>query len=243
VKGEKCELIHKLLKFKKSDKAVFLGTSQSINNIKDWQKVFDYGDVFSINNWCYHPTIVPTLGYQIECKWYDIEITKNFLIRRKEMYKCVVFLTTQESVENMLKSVGFKHVFLYHPINRDNLERDPNKINANYIINPQHITKSYFASVTGLFEIMYRMGYEECLIFGMDFNHGRYFWYDWPEEEGLKRHAKFNKDHEHKNPDKPHNTAHIIPYIYDFNKRWMKLVIGYQDTVLYPGLEYKNIFD
>jgi hypothetical protein len=242
LKSEKCELIHKLLKFKKSEKAVFLGTSQSINNIKDWQKVFDYGDVFSINNWFYHPTIVPSF-LQLECKYYDLNVSKDFLIRRKEMYKNVVFLTTQESVENMLKSVGFKHVLLYHPIPRANLERDPNKISANYNINPQQITKSYFASATGLFEIMYRLGYIECLIFGMDFNHGRYFWYYWKPPEGLSFHCRYNKDHEHKNPDKPHNTVHIIPYIYDFSKRFMKLKIGYQDTVLYPGLEYKNIFE
>ena len=33
IKNEKCELIHKLVKFKKSDIAVFLGCAISINNI------------------------------------------------------------------------------------------------------------------------------------------------------------------------------------------------------------------
>ena len=58
-------------KYKNSDTAVFLGSGQSINNIsmQEWVVINKNCDLWTVNNWVYHPFVVPDF-YMVESKWY-----------------------------------------------------------------------------------------------------------------------------------------------------------------------------
>ena len=68
---------NQLMKLKGSDHCVFLGSGSSINNVtmKQWVKIRTM-DVWTVNNWIYHPFIVPNF-YHVEAKWYDYNILKR----------------------------------------------------------------------------------------------------------------------------------------------------------------------
>lgn len=93
-----------------SDTAVFLGSCSSINYITDeqWNKLLSF-DTWAVNNWVYHPTIVPKF-YHLEVKQYhDNDILKRRFEEKWEKYKNTRFLTEIYKKELICEVIGHEH--------------------------------------------------------------------------------------------------------------------------------------
>lgn len=240
-----------LKKFKKSETCVFLGSGSSINRItpKQWGWILSQ-DVWTVNNWVYHPTIVPNF-YHIESKWYDYWILHRRFEEKKKRYENCNFIFPdrkyirfRDGSREKLSDIVFKGAkkFTYNMIARDP-KRTHEMFNANYKMKSNALTKSYDMSVTLLFEMMYRFGYVEITLFGVDLYNSYYFWTGRPDCGEV--HHQTNKAHEGKDPKLPHATAQIFQFIVDFNHRWMKpnkkeIFIGHEDTTLNGYLRLKK---
>ncbi len=237
---------YELIKYKKSDICVFLGCGPTINKINNdqWSNIKKH-DVWAINNWVYHPFIVPNF-YHIETKQYDRLITKERLLEKKEKYKNVIFLIPNEKTSVFRNAVGepniegfFLRRFYYKTILRDR-RRTHSIWNANYVIDPNKVTVSYDTSLSGLIEILYKMKYKKVVLCGVDLNNSFYFWTGNDPKYG-KVHHQTNKAHEGKDPQKPHATYKIKDFIIDFNERFFKpigceIYIGSKESALFPYL-------
>lgn len=241
-----------LKKFKKSDTCVFLGSGSSINKITpaQWHWIQSQ-DVWTVNNWVYHPKIVPNF-YHIESKWYDYYILKRRFEEKKKQYADCNFIfpagkyiRMKDDRRELLSDIVFKGAkkFTYKAQARDP-KRTHDILTANYKMHPSLLTKSYDMSVTLMFEMMFKFGYKEITLFGIDLYNSYYFWTNRPECGEV--HHQTNKAHEGKDPKLPHATARIMQFIVDFNKRWMKknkkeIFIGHEDTALNGYLRLKRI--
>lgn len=237
--------------YKKSDDCVFLGSGSSINNITDsqWGRILSL-DIWTVNNWVYHPFIVPKF-YHVESKWYDYEILKRRFNEKKEKYKDVKFIfpdskkvKLKDGKVVMLHDIVFEGAnrFTYNFKQRD-VGRTHKRLNADYVME-KILIKSYNMSVTLLFELMYKFGYKNIILFGIDLFNSYYFWTGRPECGEV--HHQTNKEHEGKNPKEPHATHRIKEFITDFNERWMKprgkeIFIGHSDTALNGILRLKEL--
>ena len=72
----------------------------------------------------------------------------------------------------------------------------------------------------------------------------RYFWTGKPEFG--ETHCQWNKDHEGKKPDAPHNTSHVKNFMVWFSNKRMaefggEFRVGHKDTALYPDIKYIDI--
>lgn len=99
-------------------------------------------------------------------------------------------------------------------------------------------------SMTLLFELWWKMGFQRIILLGTDLYNSRYFWTDRPEYG--ETHCHHNKDFEGKDEKTPHNAAHVKSFIIDFNKKYMlpkgrEIFIGYTKTMIYPNLRYLPI--
>lgn len=223
-----------------SDIAVFLGCGPSINEVTEngWSNIIKH-DVWAINNWVYHPTIVPNF-YHIEVKHYDFDIMRKRLEQKKEKYKDVNFILPKQSSFQICPR-GSK-IYTYKTKSRDP-KRTHRPFNAKYKpIGGSVLTKSYDMSITALFELLYRFRYSLIILIGIDLYDSRYFWTGGNPKYG-EVHHQWNKEHEGKDINLPHNTYRIKDYIVDFNKRWMipkerKICVGHKETMLYPELDY-----
>ena len=236
------QTFNRLIRQRKTDNCVFLGSGDSINRITDeqWFKIKKM-DIWTVNNWIYHPSIVPDF-YHVEAKWYDYGILKRRFEEKKEQYGGVNFIFPKGKSIRMkddrrvrLSDIVFEgaNKFTYDSRPRDN-KRTSKVFDANYKMKMK-LTKSYDMSVTLLFEMMFRFGYETITLFGVDLYNSYYFWTGRPECGEV--HHQTNKSHEGKNPTLPHATAKIYQFIADFNERWMKkhgreIFIGHEDTLL-----------
>ena len=224
-----------------SHTAVFLGSGPSINNITDEQwEAISKTDTWAINNWVYHP-FVPKF-YHPEVKKYNRDVIKRRIAARDD-YKDVTFIVNQERTY-LLDVIGHdKPVYSYrmHKINTVKKPIVPKYTPSN---DPNTLTCNLNSSMTMLLELMCRFKYKKVIFFGVDMYDSRYFWTDRPEYG--KTHCQWNKDHEGKSPDAPHNTAHIKNFIVWFSKKRMgkhggAFFVGHKDTALWPDLLYYNI--
>ena len=230
-----------------SDVCILLGCGSSIDRIKpaQWQNMIKY-DLWAVNNWVYHPFIVPDF-YHIECKHYDYRIMQRRLLKKQKEYKDVNFIFPKNKMIGMkdgsrvrLSDVAFSKAkkYEYEMRVRDS-KREMKTFNSDYNITGK-LTKSHDMSLTLLFELIYRMGYKKIVLFGIDLYNSYYFWTNHPEYGEV--HHRTNKEHEGKDPKEPHNTHKIKDFIIDFNKRWMlpegrEIFIGYDDTALKGHLQ------
>ena len=244
--------IEALYKYKNSDSCVFLGSGSSINRISksEWRVLEKY-DLWTVNNWVYHPSIVPDF-YHVETKFYGYEILQRRMFEKSELYKDTKFIFPKGkliSVNGGSRSLhkvvpNSMHKFEYLLKSRD-VKRTHPIFNANYQIHPKILTKSYNMSLTILFELMYKFGYKKIIIFGVDLKDSYYFWTGGDPKYG-EVHHQVNKEHEGKDPNQPHNTYRIKDFIIDFNRRWMvpngrEILAGYKGTLLFPGLNYISV--
>lgn len=247
---EESLIIKALIDYKKSDTCVLLGCGRSINNITDkqWTSLQRH-DLWAVNNWVYHPSIVPDF-YHIEAKHYDYALMKRRLYEKRDLYKDVKFIfpigktiKQENGVRLPLKDVVFEDsiIFEYGMQSRDS-KRTHKVFNAHYKFHMAIITKSYDMSMTAIIEMIYRLGYHRIVMFGIELNNSYYFWTGNDPKYGEVHHQS-NKSHEGKNPDEPHATHRILHFILDFNSRWMQpegkeICIGHRDTVLNEYLRY-----
>ncbi len=245
--------ILKLNKYKRSDVAVFLGSGRSINRIStpEWNAIKKC-DVWTVNNWVYHPFIVPNF-YHIETKHYGYDILQRRLHEKKKMYGKTKFIfptgktiKMKDGSRRVLKNVvAPEHsVFEYSMIGRD-VKRTHPIFTADYVMDEFTLTKSYDMSITCIFELLYKMGYKKIITFGIDLMDSYYFWTGGDPIYG-KVHHQTNKAHENKDPKEAHNTHKIKDFIFDFNDRWMKplgkeIVVGHKDSLLCSGLRKTSI--
>jgi hypothetical protein len=239
--------IQELWQYKKSNVAVFLGSGISIRDITDeqWKKIFTY-DVWTVNNWVYHPSVVPHF-YHIELKYYDFDIVKRRFLEKHDQYKNTKFIIP-ENKPNLADALplDFPYIFSYKFVHRNRLERKC--IDANYdVMDSFVITKNYEASLTSMLEIMYRFGYEKIILYGVDMNNSYYFWTGGDLIYG-EVHHQTNKEHEGKDPHLPHQTHHIKDFIIDFNQRFMltqnrEIFVGSTKSALYPNIKFTEIME
>ncbi len=232
--------LNELRREKKTRIAVFLGCGPSINDVTEeqWKCLTKY-DIWAVNNWIYHPTIVPDF-YHVELKHYDFDIMKRRIEEKEAQYRNTNFILPKKKSFDLCP-VGYK-IYTYVTKSRDP-KRTHVIFNADYKPAPGFVlTKSYDMSITAIFELLYNFKYELVYIIGIDLYDSRYFWTGGKEEYG-EVHHQWNKEHENKDINLPHNTYKIKDYIVDFNKRWMlsngrKICVGHKNTLLYPEIEY-----
>jgi len=242
---------------RQSDTAIFLGSGSSINTIskEEWEVIKKF-DIWTVNNWVYHPSIVPDF-YHIEVKHYNYELMKERLLEKKDLYKDVIFIfpsgktikmkTGQHKGQRLpLKDVAKWSANIYEYLIRP---RDPKRthkpFSANYAPDPVRLIKSYDMSITAVFELMWRMCYERIITFGIDLKDSYYFWTgDFRYGEV---HHQTNKSHENKSPSQPHATYLIKDFLIDFNRRWFRrhkkegIFVGHISTALYPEIPLKKV--
>jgi len=236
--------IKELWKEKTSDIAILLGTGSSINEIEEWDKILIH-DTLAMNNWVYHPTIIPKWN-SLELKKYDYEIQKKRLEEKWNLgWKNVCFLLSSDRVFYVSGAIGHPEearIYVYNHVIRGKhpkVNKDI-KINADFNPNDGNLYKSYDSSVTTMIHLLYLMGYKYIILYGLDMNNGLYFWSSGHPKYGLT-HCRTNKDHKGRDPKSPHNVAHIKDYIIDFNNRHMipygrEIFVGHKSTALYPHL-------
>jgi hypothetical protein len=232
--------------YPKTENVVVLATGESINDITPelYEHIKENYDILAINNFFYHPFIVPNMLH-LELKHYDAQ---NALKRLREKWrlgwKNVNFIFPKSRSSFLIRYIpnGATCAVYNFKIRGDHPKINPNVIiDANF--NPDTgIYKSYDSSVTSIINILYLMGYKNIIINGMTMTNSKYFWTNMePELRGEVVHL-YNKAHEHDDPNKPHNASHIKDYIIDFNKRHMlpnnrEIYITSEDTALYPDLK------
>ncbi len=240
---------------KTSDTAIILGSGQSINSITDelWNKINEC-DTWAVNNWIYHPFVVPRF-YMIETKWYAYELLKRRLEEKRDLYRNTTFLFPSGKHIRMRdgRSLPLKHVlpnelkYYELPLVSRGKRSDLDLYNTSYEFNAYGLHKSYDMSMTSLIELLYRLDYKRVILFGVDLYNSFYFWSSGEAKYGEVHHI-WNKQHEHNDPARAHNTSRIKEFIVDFNSRHFipnnkQIFVGYKDTTLYPALEYINLME
>ena len=247
--------ISKVFQYKSKDTATLLGSGKSINNILDeeWSCIKKNSDIWAMNNWIYHPYIVPNF-YHLEIKSYDFPIIEEHMNKKREIYKDVKFIVPKREVKRVREdgtkyriaieeSLG-NHSFIFK-YSKVRIRGKPRQCgDANYKIENM-ITKSYCASISVIMELLYKFEYKKIYLYGIDMNNSLYFWTGGDPIYG-KVHHQTNKSHEDKDPNLPHSASHMKSFLVDFNKRWMKpfgrnIYVGHKDTLLWPEIEYKRI--
>jgi len=234
--------IKDIFKHKGSDIAVFLGSGESINNITEaqWEKISTF-DTWTTNNWLYHP-FTPKF-YHVEVKKYNREIWKKRRIESGDRFKETIFIINRDR-KYLLDVIG-EHEYIYgykmHKINSKKKDIVPKYRPKK---NPEILTCNLNASLTMILELFWRFEYKKVVFFGTDMNNSKYFWTG--RKEFGETHCQTNKDHEGKDPELPHGTAHLKNFIVWFSQKRMKKVggefcVGYTDTLLYPDLNLVNI--
>jgi len=248
---QKDDVLEHLAYHKNSDVAIVLGSGSSINAItdKEWKAIHRF-DTWAVNNWVYHPIEVPKF-YMIETKWYAYEILQRRLEEKKMAYRDTIFLFPENKAIRMKdgRTLKLRNVlpeelcyFEVPLISRGN--RSDTTYTAKYKFKKSVIHKSYDMSMTSLIEILYRLGYEKVILYGIDLYNSLYFWSNGDPKYGEVHHL-WNKQHEDRDPYDPHNTSRIRHFVISFNKRFKKarreIFVGNRCTLLYPHLQYIDV--
>jgi hypothetical protein len=217
-----------------------------------WIRIINNFDIWTVNNWVYHPSVVPDF-YHIECKWYNYQLMQRRFLEKRKMYANVNFIFPwRKTVKMKDKSILPLHQvappecrkFHYRARARD-IRRTHPVFTADYKPTIKAVTKSYDMSMTSVLEMMFHFGYRDIILFGVDLKDSRYFWGDGDPKWG-EVHHKSNKEHEGKDPNEPHATHRIKDFIVDFHRRHCEpngrgIYVGHKDTALYPDLELREI--
>jgi len=238
---------------KKSHIAVFLGSGASVNDITEEQwSILTRFDLWAVNNWVYHPFIVPDF-YHIEVKKYDALIVKERLTEKWSKYKNVNFVIPKPKGEKslVLDTIGHEkqskiYTYDFNKRGAHPLRSSAQIIDANYDVKSPILIKSYDASVTLLIDMLYKFGYKHIILVGVDLSDSRYFWTGGDSKVYGRVHHQWNKQHEGKSPNSPHNTFHVIYFIVDFNNRHMKpnrkeIFIQSKKSLLYKYMRHIEI--
>jgi len=224
-----------LLRQKTSDTAVYLGSGESINEItkEQWNIIKNF-DTWGINNWHYHP-FVPTF-FSAEVKSYNRPLWKKRQLQRLPEYQNVKYICS--SNKNMPEFIDYSlfDVFVYD-MNKIGDERIPvpnHKIDMNP--KPNTLTCVGGVSISILMELYFRMEYKRIIMLGTDMMTGKYFWSGKPEFGEV--HEQTNKAREGKDPNLPHNTAHMKSYIINYSKKYIPIYICTKNTLLYPEIPF-----
>jgi len=245
--------IEELHELRGSTDCVLLGCGSSINQITtaQWLNILSR-DTWALNNWAYHPVIVPKF-YHVECKWYDYELMLNRLNSKREVYKNTYFvfpkgkkIILKNGDKKLLRDLAVdpSNAYEYSMLSRDT-KRTHKKLNADYSITDNWLlTKSYDMSITAVVELLYKMGYTVIYTYGIDLRDSYYFW-TGRDDCGIVHHQT-NKEHEGKDPKKPHATHRIAEFFKDFNERWMQpnnreICVGHEDSLLANYLRVKSL--
>jgi hypothetical protein len=234
--------ISEIYEQKKSDTAVFLGSGSSINNISDdqWEAI-SKTDTWTVNNWVYHP-FIPRF-YHVEVKSYNKDIVKRRIAERGDDYNNTNFIVNKNR-KYILDVIGPKENIYSYKMNKINVVKENIIPKYKPDINTNILTCNLNSSLTMLLELMCRLKYKRVVFFGVDLFNSLYFWTD--KLEYGETHCQWNKDHEGRKPDQPHNTSHVKNFIVWFSEKRMseiggKFFVGHKDTMLYPDLDLYDI--
>lgn len=215
------------------DIAVFLGSGSSINTItkKQWVKLLSF-DTWAVNNWVYHPTIVPKF-YHLEVKPYDKDILKRRFEEKWEKYRDTKFITYQYRKELINEVVGHENESNIYTYNRE-------KVKNGEKIRKHKLTRSYNASITVVLDMLYKFGYNKIILCGVDLLDSKYFWTDGDPKVYGEVHCNWNKDTIGHKINDPHSTHNVSDFIINFNE-YMKIhnkevFIINNKTKLYPHI-------
>lgn len=241
-------LILSLSTYKYSDTAAILGSGKSINSIScdAWAKIIISCDTWAVNNWVYHPYVVPDF-YMFETKAYAYDLLKKRLKEKSYEYRSTKFLVPHNKLikgRPLIDVIPSGHYAFEVPQKRRG-DRADARYTADYPFCTNLLTKSYDMSVTVLFELLYRLGYKRVVTFGIDLNDSLYFWSSGHTKYGEVHHL-WNKQHEDRDPCSPHSTYRIKEFIDDFNTRHFipngnEIFVGHKNTALFPDLRYCNL--
>jgi len=250
----KPEPLSQMFQYKESDIAVVLGSGQSINRISkaEWKAIIHKTDTWAMNNWVYHPTVVPKF-YHVEAKWYNYNLLRERLEEKRSQYHNTKFLfekgkgirhPQQGSKWLHMVADGFPYKFEY-PMKKRDPKRTHPVYSADYTMDGVYLTKSYDMSMTCLLELLYKFGYKWVVLYGVDLTNSYYFWSGHEAKYGQVHHQT-NKAHEGKDPKLPHNTALISDFIVDFHERRFKpsnreILVGHTKTALWPRLDCSTV--
>lgn len=228
-----------------TEDVVILCTGSSVNEMdeRQWKWIMSH-DTMAVNNWVYHPYIIPRFNH-LEVKHYDAPYQQKYLNDKWNMgWSEVKFIFPNERADYLAKCIGHQaKIYTYDFKARgEHPKKNPNVIiDANY--NPNGaIYKSYDASMTSVIQLVYMMGYNNIYILGMDMLNGKYFWSDM----NIPVHDLHNKAREGKPAHTPHNASHLKNFVIDFNARHMvpkgrNIYVLNKTTALYPTISYYEI--
>jgi len=238
--------LSEIYKLKGSKTAILLACGTSIGRITDEQwKIIAKHDSFAINNFLYHP-FVPTF-YHAEVKWHDKDIWKKRKDMKGDTYKDVNFIINKKRTDVMFDVIGEYGNLFGYDMHKINIHKRPIVTKYTPHKNPNVLTCNLNASITMLFDILYKFKYKRVILFGVDLMDSKYFWTDKPEYGEV--HAQFNYDGAGKKvPTDPHNVSHIQNFLVWFANKKMKEVggkiyVGHKLTALYPEIEYMALED
>lgn len=235
------EKLKNIYKHKNSDTAIYLGSGSSINNITpaQWKKIATF-DTWTVNNWVYHP-FVPKF-YHLEVKKINRDIITKRIASRKD-YGNVIWILNRDR-KYLFDVIGNqKHIFTYK---MEKINAVKKNIIPKYTPNNNHnvLTCNLNTTFTMMLELILRFKYKRVIFFGVDLQDSRYFWTG--RKDFGKTHCQWNKDHEDRKPDQPHNTAHVKNFVVWFSRKKMRKIggeffVGHKDTSLFPELRYISI--
>jgi hypothetical protein len=253
--------ISEMKKYKSSDIAILLGSGPSINEItNDRKKIIEQHDTWTLNNWIYHPSIIPDF-YHLELKYFNFFIFQRRMNEKRELYKNVKFFiadkdrkitlhfpdgSIKKRAGSLIDAIGGQHPYLFYFKQRFIGKSNDKIIDAKYKMSKKFVTKKHVASITVMLEMLYKFGYKKVYLYGVDLNTSSYFWTEGNKSVYGEVHHQYNKQHEGNAKDRFHATYRIKDFIIDFNNRFMipenkEIYTATKNTLLYPGLRYKDI--
>jgi len=238
--------IKELWKEKTSDIVVLIGAGTAINDITpdEWKKIGQC-DTLAMNNFVYFPDFIPKWN-SLELKHYDFQNMKDRIDEKWEQgWKNVGFILPENRADFMASAIGHPReakIYTYRFVSRvDHPRINPNSIvDANFNPDDGNIYKTGDATTSTMIHLLYMMGYKYIIMYGFSMTDSFYYWSSGDAKYG-KTYCLTNKDHEGKDPKKPHNAAHMKEYTIDFNRRHMlpkgrEILIGDTNTALHPHL-------
>lgn len=225
--------MNNIIKYVTSDTAVILATGSSVNLItnEQWDKLKTF-DMWGINNWIYHPSIVPKF-YHMEIR-YDEVLMRSRIAEKWELYKNVLWLVQRgrANITSCIDHPNEARILSYESVKSQN--------KAYGVTSLSQFVRYHNSSVTLVLDILYKIGYKHIIMAGIDLYNSKYFWSNGDTQYG-KVHINYNKQGDGKTIEDVHQVYVIKDFILEMNEKFMKpagreMFILNTDTALHPGL-------
>lgn len=167
--------------YRKNDRAVFLGSGPSVNQIADKHQEFLSGmDVWASNTFLVHDSIVPDF-YHCEIKEHrNGPLFRRLLEDKGQDYRNTVWIL-DGSRPYLLDNVGSarsQNVVCYRKQYRP-------EAHGRYRPAKRYVQISLVASLTLILDLMCRTGYKVVYLIGVDLSSREYFWTNNPRYQGV----------------------------------------------------------